>query len=227
MDFIYGASLSRGGKAIIAMPSSTRKGESKISPTLLSGAGVVTSRAHIHYLVTEYGVVDLYGKSLQERAKLIISIAHPDHRETVYGASVFGQLLDKSSWFGVSYSASVLSNFSAALPSFDASGGIGMSFTAQLGSRFQLALNPGIGLRLDSKPAFRDADLFLGLSAQAIASFLMTDSFGFFIAWDSSYYFLHLDELKFKGFSLTNTATIGLTFRLTPETETSGNYIVY
>lgn len=83
MDFIYGASLSRGGKAIIAMPSSTRKGESKISPTLLSGAGVVTSRAHIHYLVTEYGVVDLYGKSLQERAKLIISIAHPDHREAL------------------------------------------------------------------------------------------------------------------------------------------------
>lgn len=81
VDFIYGASLSEGGKAIIAMPSSTKRGESKISPTLFEGAGVVTSRAHIHYLVTEYGAVDLYGKSLQERAKLIISIAHPDHRE--------------------------------------------------------------------------------------------------------------------------------------------------
>lgn len=81
VDFIYGASLSQGGKAIIAMPSCTNKGESKIAPTLLSGAGVVTSRAHIHYLVTEFGAVDLYGKSLQERAKLIISVAHPDHRE--------------------------------------------------------------------------------------------------------------------------------------------------
>lgn len=83
VDFIYGASLSEGGKAIIAMPSCTRKGESKIAPTLLNGAGVVTSRAHIHYLVTEYGAVDLYGKSLQERAKLIISVAHPDHREAL------------------------------------------------------------------------------------------------------------------------------------------------
>jgi acyl-CoA hydrolase len=65
------------------MPSCTKNGESKIAPTLLNGAGVVTSRAHIHYLVTEYGAVDLYGKSLQERAKLIISVAHPDHRETL------------------------------------------------------------------------------------------------------------------------------------------------
>ena len=83
VDFIYGASLSQGGKAIIAMPSCTKNGESKISPTLMNGAGVVTSRAHIHYLVTEYGAVDLYGKSLQERAKLIISVAHPDHREAL------------------------------------------------------------------------------------------------------------------------------------------------
>ena len=81
VDFVYGASLSEGGKAIIAMPSCTKKGESKIAPTLLQGAGVVTSRAHIHWFVTEYGAVDLYGKSLQERAKLVISVAHPDHRE--------------------------------------------------------------------------------------------------------------------------------------------------
>ena len=81
IDFTYGASLSKGGKAIIAMPSVTNKGISKIAPTLTLGAGVVTTRAHMHYLVTEYGAVDLYGKSLQERAKAIISIAHPDHRE--------------------------------------------------------------------------------------------------------------------------------------------------
>jgi len=83
VDFIYGASLSQGGKAIIAMPSVTSKGLSKIAPVLNSGAGVVTTRSHIHWLVTEYGAVNLYGKSLQERAKLIIGIAHPDHRETL------------------------------------------------------------------------------------------------------------------------------------------------
>lgn len=80
IDFIYGASLSQGGKAIIAMPSVTNKGISKISPILTPGAGVVTTRNHIHWFVTEYGAVNLYGKSLQERAKLIASVAHPDHR---------------------------------------------------------------------------------------------------------------------------------------------------
>jgi len=83
VDFIYGASLSQGGKAIIAMPSVTNKGFSKIAPVLTSGAGVVTTRNHIHWFVTEYGAVNLYGKSLQERAKLIISVAHPDHRESL------------------------------------------------------------------------------------------------------------------------------------------------
>jgi acyl-CoA hydrolase len=81
IDFIYGASLSKGGKAIIAMPSVTKKGVSKIMPVLASGAGVVTTRNHIHWLVTEYGAVNLYGRTLQDRAKLIISIAHPEHRE--------------------------------------------------------------------------------------------------------------------------------------------------
>lgn len=81
VDFIYGASLSERGRAIIAMPSVTNKGISKIAPVLTSGAGVVTTRNHIHWFVTEYGAVNLYGKSLQERAKLIISIAHPEHRE--------------------------------------------------------------------------------------------------------------------------------------------------
>ncbi|MDR0954039.1 MAG: 4-hydroxybutyrate CoA-transferase [Rikenellaceae bacterium] len=81
VDFVYGASLSEGGKAIIAMPSVTNKGVSKIAPVLTLGAGVVTTRAHIHWFVTEYGAVNLYGRSLQERANLIISVAHPDHRE--------------------------------------------------------------------------------------------------------------------------------------------------
>ena len=81
IDFVYGASLSKGGKAIIAMPSVTNKGVSKIAPILTPGAGVVTTRNHIHWFVTEYGAVDLYGKSLQERAKAIISVAHPDHQE--------------------------------------------------------------------------------------------------------------------------------------------------
>ena len=82
-DFVYGASLSEGGKAIIAMPSTTKKGQSKICPTVLDGAGIVTTRAHLHWVVTEYGAVDLYGKSLQERAKLLTSIAHPDHRNAL------------------------------------------------------------------------------------------------------------------------------------------------
>ena len=83
MDFIRGASLSEGGKAIIALPSVTKSGISRIVPSLNSGAGVVTTRAHIHYVVTEYGVANLYGKTIQQRAKALIEIAHPDHRESV------------------------------------------------------------------------------------------------------------------------------------------------
>ncbi len=83
VDFIYGASQSVGGKAIIAMPSVTNKGVSKIAPVLNLGAGVVTSRAHVHWVATEHGTVNLYGKSMQERARLLISIAHPDHREAL------------------------------------------------------------------------------------------------------------------------------------------------
>ena len=81
VDFIYGASLAPQGKAIIAMPSCTNKGGGKIAPTILEGGGIVTTRPHVHYVVTEFGAVDLYGKSMQERAKLLISIAHPDHQE--------------------------------------------------------------------------------------------------------------------------------------------------
>lgn len=81
MDFMRGASLSEGGKAIIALPSITNKGFSKIVPYLKEGAGVTTTRAHVHFIVTEYGVVDLFGKNLKQRAKALISIAHPSYRE--------------------------------------------------------------------------------------------------------------------------------------------------
>jgi acyl-CoA hydrolase len=81
MDFIRGASLSEGGKPIIALSSTTGRGETKIVPHLKQGAGVVTTRAHVHYVVTEYGVANLYGKNLRQRAKALIDIAHPDHRE--------------------------------------------------------------------------------------------------------------------------------------------------
>ena len=83
MDFIRGASLSEGGKAIIALPSITKKGISRIVPALKIGAGVVTTRAHIHYVVTEYGVANLYGKTIKERVKALVNIAHPDHREAI------------------------------------------------------------------------------------------------------------------------------------------------
>jgi acyl-CoA hydrolase len=83
IDFLRGASLSDGGKPIIAIPSVTNKGISKIAPILTPGAGVVSTRANIHWLVTEYGAVNLYGRTLQDRAKLIISIAHPDHQENL------------------------------------------------------------------------------------------------------------------------------------------------
>lgn len=81
IDFIRGAGHSEDGKPIIAMPSITGKGISKISATLIEGAGVVTTRANMHWLVTEQGKVNLYGQTLQERAKRIISIAHPSHQE--------------------------------------------------------------------------------------------------------------------------------------------------
>ena len=87
IDFVYGATRSKGGKAIIAMPSVTAKGISKICDVLNPGAGVVTSRFHAHWIVTEYGAVNLYGRTLQERARLLTSIAHPDHREELEKAA--------------------------------------------------------------------------------------------------------------------------------------------
>jgi acyl-CoA hydrolase len=83
MDYIRGASLSEGGKAIIALPSMTSKGISRIVPTLNPGAGIVTTRAHAHYIVTEYGIANLYGKTIKERVKALVNIAHPDHREKI------------------------------------------------------------------------------------------------------------------------------------------------
>lgn len=81
MDFMRGAALSEGGKPIIALPSRTAKGVARIVPFLKPGAGVVTTRAHVHYVVTEYGIAYLFGKNLRQRAKALINIAHPDDRE--------------------------------------------------------------------------------------------------------------------------------------------------
>ena len=81
LEFVKGATMSEGGKSITAFASRTNKGAAKIVPLLKPGAGVVTPRADAHWVVTEYGAVDLYGRSLQERATLMISIAHPDDRE--------------------------------------------------------------------------------------------------------------------------------------------------
>ena len=87
LDFVRGAKLSCGGKAIIAMASRTSHGVAKIVPTLRPGAGVVTPRADVQWVVTEYGAVNLYGKSLQERARLLTSIAHPEDREALERAA--------------------------------------------------------------------------------------------------------------------------------------------
>ena len=87
LDFVRGAKLSEGGKAVIALASRTAKGAPKIVPTLHPGAGVVTPRADVQWVVTEWGAVNLYGKSLQERARLLISIAHPEDREALERAA--------------------------------------------------------------------------------------------------------------------------------------------
>lgn len=88
LDFIRGAFLSKGGKSIIAIPSRTRTGTSKIVPILDDGAGVVTPRADAQWIVTEYGAVNLFGLSLQERARELIRISHPDDREMLSQAAV-------------------------------------------------------------------------------------------------------------------------------------------
>ncbi len=83
MDFMRGAALSDGGKPIIALSSRTAKGVPRIVPNLRSGAGVVTTRGHVHYVVTEYGSTFLFGKNLRQRAKSLIDISHPDDREAL------------------------------------------------------------------------------------------------------------------------------------------------
>jgi len=83
VDFMRGAALSEGGKAIIALPSRTGRGLPKIVSGLRAGAGVVTSRAHVQFIVTEFGIADLRGKSLKERTRLLIQLAHPDDRENL------------------------------------------------------------------------------------------------------------------------------------------------
>jgi 4-hydroxybutyrate CoA-transferase len=90
VDFIYGASRSKGGKPIIGMPSSAMvKGQlmSKIVPMLKQGAGVVTTRNHVHYIVTEFGIADLYGKTIRKRARALIDVAHPQFREELEKAA--------------------------------------------------------------------------------------------------------------------------------------------
>jgi acyl-CoA hydrolase len=86
-DFMYGCSLSEGGKTFIALQSRTNRGESKIVPTLKVGAGVVTTRFQTQYVATEWGIVYLRNKNLAQRAKALISIAHPDDREALEKAA--------------------------------------------------------------------------------------------------------------------------------------------
>jgi acyl-CoA hydrolase len=97
LDFIRGAAASNGGKPIIALPSSGKNGTlSRIVSLLKTGAGVVTTRADVHYVVTEYGVAELFGKSLRERAQALINIAHPNFREELSKAAFERGLVPKS-----------------------------------------------------------------------------------------------------------------------------------
>jgi len=94
VDFIRGAARSKGGKPIIALPSTAKGGEiTRIVPTLKQGAGVVTSRADVHYVVTEYGIANLFGRNLRERAEVLIEIAHPDFQEDLIKAAKERRLL--------------------------------------------------------------------------------------------------------------------------------------
>jgi 4-hydroxybutyrate CoA-transferase len=83
MDFIRAAALSDGGKPIIALPSMTSSGRSRIVSQLQPGAGVVTTRAHVHFVVTEHGIADLFGKNLRQRAEALIAVADPSHRDAL------------------------------------------------------------------------------------------------------------------------------------------------
>lgn len=89
VDFIRGAALGLDGKGkpVLAMPSTTKKGESKIVPYLKQGAGVVSTRAHVHYIVTEHGIAELFGRNYRQRAHALIKVAHPEHRESLEKAA--------------------------------------------------------------------------------------------------------------------------------------------
>jgi acetyl-CoA hydrolase len=88
LDFIRGAARSKDGVPIIALPSTARKGAiSRLVDTLLPGSGVVTTRADVHFVVTEFGIADLYGASLRERAQRLIAISHPDFRDELRAAA--------------------------------------------------------------------------------------------------------------------------------------------
>jgi acetyl-CoA hydrolase len=94
LDFIRGAARSEGGVPVIALPSTAKGGSlSRLVDTLISGSGVVTTRADVHYVVTEYGIANLYGRSLRERARDLIDIAHPDFREELERAASERKLL--------------------------------------------------------------------------------------------------------------------------------------
>jgi len=94
VDFIRGAARSKGGKPVIALPSTARDGTvSRVVDVLAEGSGVVTTRADVHYVVTEYGVASLFGKSLRERAEALIGIAHPDFRDELRAAARRRKLL--------------------------------------------------------------------------------------------------------------------------------------
>jgi acyl-CoA hydrolase len=94
VDFIRGAAKSKGGKPVIALPATAKKGTmSRIVPTLKPGAGVVTTRADVHYVVTEFGVAHVHGRNLSERAKALIEVAHPDFREELEKAAYERKLM--------------------------------------------------------------------------------------------------------------------------------------
>jgi acyl-CoA hydrolase len=94
LDFIRGSARSKGGKPIIALSSTAKDGTvSRIVDTLLPGSGVVTTRADVHYVVSEFGIASLYGKSLRERAEALIGIAHPNFREELRAAARHRRLL--------------------------------------------------------------------------------------------------------------------------------------
>ena len=88
LDFVRGSARAKGGKPIIALPSTAKGGRvSRIVDVLAEGSGVVTTRADVHYVVTEHGIARLYGKSLRERARELIAVAHPDFREDLQAAA--------------------------------------------------------------------------------------------------------------------------------------------